>query len=93
MKATFRLPDELMQELRRRSQEDGRSLNETAIEALWLGLGREWESGDPAEALGSFVAQRATAPYDPDALRRALTPLPNSARELDKALDWTRWEG
>ena len=92
MKATFRLPDELLQELRRRSQEEGRSLNETTIDVLWRGLGRDRLSRDPARALGSFVAKRTTASYEPVAVHEAVAPLGDSVRGLDEALDWTRQE-
>jgi plasmid stability protein len=92
MKTTFRLPDELMQALRRRSDEEGRSVNETAIAVLWRGLGHEQPNGDVAQVLGSFVAQRARLSYEPGALRAALEPLGESARHLDEALDWTRSE-
>lgn len=90
MKATFRLPDPLMHELRERSKQEGRSLNTIAIDALWRGLGRGFVDDDLSRVLGSFVAERASATYQPEKVEGEVAQLSENARDLSEALDWTR---
>ena len=92
MKATFRLPEQLLEELRQLSEHEGRSLNATAIDALWRGLGRKVTDQDVSAALGSFVARRATAAYQPEEVAQEVAALGPIARGLSEALDWTRDE-
>ncbi|MHB8576176.1 MAG: hypothetical protein ACYDCQ_12690 [Dehalococcoidia bacterium] len=40
MKTTLRLPDPLWDELRGRSEREGRSLNAIAVDLLWRAVGR-----------------------------------------------------
>jgi hypothetical protein len=91
MKTTLRLPDEVLEELRRRSHEEGRSINATAVDAIRRGLGRSETPHTAADVLGSFVAQSATTQFDPEALRQALAGI--DTRGLEGALEWTREEG
>lgn len=90
-KATLRLPVPLLERLRERSRQEGRSLNETAIHALELGLG-----GPAAEeswrALGRVLEVAPTHRYDADSLRRRWARLGPAARGLPADLDWIRGE-
>jgi Arc-like DNA binding domain len=88
MKTTLRLPDEILDELRRRSREEGRSINATAVEAIRRGLGRPQVPHTAANVLGSFVARPATRELDVEALRRELADI--DTRGLEEALEWTR---
>lgn len=90
MKTTFRLPDPLFEELRSRSREEGQSLNATAIDTLWRGLGIDPIDRDLSTVLGSLIAERATTTYEPDRVEERLATLHQSARDLREALDWTR---
>jgi hypothetical protein len=92
MKATFRLPDALAEELRKRSEEEGRSINATAVDALWRGLGREREDDDVDRIFGTWIVKRATPTYDAEAVRRKVALLGDAARGLDEALEGTREE-
>ena len=90
MKATFRLPEALLDELRRRSEREGRSLNSTAVDVLWRGLGQEAVDDEVSRVLGSFIARPALKPYDPDALAAHATARGEEARGLLEALEWVR---
>jgi hypothetical protein len=90
VKTTLRLPDALLDELRRRSQEENRSINAVAVEALWRGLGREPIPGDVSDLLGSFIARLPIAPYDGAALDEALSRIGGDWSGLDKDLDCAR---
>jgi hypothetical protein len=90
MKATFRLPEPLMDELRRRSEDEGRSLNSTAIDVLWRGLGREVPEDDVTRVLGTFIVRPALKRYDPDSLAAHATARGEEARGLLDALEWAR---
>jgi hypothetical protein len=90
-KATLRLPAPLLEKLRERSRQEGRSLNETAILAIERGLG----GGSSEEgwlALGSVLEEPPTRPYDADELRRRWDRLGPGARGLQEDLDWVRGE-
>jgi hypothetical protein len=90
MKTTLRLPDEVLEELRRRSREESRSINATAVDAIRRGLGRPEAPRSAADVLGSFVAQPATAQFDAAALRRDLAGV--DTHGLEEALEWARDE-
>jgi len=92
MKATFRLPDALADELRRRSEDEGRSINATAVDALWRGLGHEHVDDEIGRVFGSWIVKRATDVYDADAARKEAKALGESARGLMEALEWSRGE-
>jgi hypothetical protein len=92
MKTTFRIPDPLFDELRRLSQEQGQSLNATAIRVLWRGLGNAAGDQDLGDILGSFLARRATATYEPETVAKAAAALAGRAFGLEEALDWSRSE-
>jgi len=90
-KATLRLPAPLLERLRERSRQEGRSLNETAIRAIERGLG-----GPPADqgwrALDPVLEVVPGHAYDPDALRQRWARLESAARGLPADLDWVRRE-
>ncbi len=90
MKITIRVPDELHEDLLQRSREEGRSMNATAVAAMWKGLGRELPSEDASSVLGSLIVRRATAKYDPEAVADLRKQLGEAAYGLDEALEWTR---
>jgi hypothetical protein len=90
MKTTLRLPDPLLVELRERSRQEGRSLNATAVDALWRGLGVEPADRELNAILGSFIAERATTTYEPRRVEERLAQLSDNARHLGEALEWTR---
>jgi hypothetical protein len=89
-KTTLRLPENLLDKLRERSREEGRSLNTVAVETLWRGLGREAAPGDAVAFLGDIVVRPATNDFDPEALERRLDRTRREARDLTGALEWTR---
>jgi hypothetical protein len=90
-KATLRLPVPLLNKLRERSRLEGRSLNETAVQAIERGLGGS-SSDDGWLALGSVLEVPPVARFDPDELRRLQADLGPSVRGLSEDLDWTRGE-
>jgi hypothetical protein len=90
-KATLRLPGPLMDKLRERSRQEGRSLNETAIHALERGLGGV-ASDEGWLALGGVLEEPPTQRYDPEELRRRWERLGPGARGLHEDLDWVRGE-
>lgn len=92
MKTTLRIPDPLFDALRRASEEEGRSINATAIDALWRGLGLPPEQLDLVSMLGSFVARPATKTYDPEAFAKARAVFAGEAEGLIEALEWSRSE-
>lgn len=84
-KATFRLPEWEMVEMRERSRRERRSLNTVAAEVIAIGLGRAPASEKPTldEAFGKWLVRPARrtwagADWEP-------SPVP-----LLDALDWTR---
>jgi hypothetical protein len=90
-KATLRLPAPLLDRLREKSRLEGRSLNETAVRAIELGLGGD----SPDEgwlALGSVLETPPTARYDPEKLRQMRARLGPGAGALLEDLDWARGE-
>jgi hypothetical protein len=89
-KTTLRLPEYLLEKLRERSREEGRSLNTVTVETLRRGLGLETTSSDVVAILGDMVVQPATQKFDPEALERRLSGVRREARDLTEALDWTR---
>ena len=92
MKATFRLPDPLYDELRRLSEAEGQSLNATAIRVLRRGIGSTAIEPGLEEILGPFVARRASARYDPGVLARLDPPAAGRDVGLVEALEWVRGE-
>ncbi|MGI8553000.1 MAG: hypothetical protein ACR2PL_19765 [Dehalococcoidia bacterium] len=92
MKTTFRIPDPLLQELRVRSLQEGRSLNATAIDVLRHGLGHAQVDQEVSEVLGSFVARQATIHFEPAVVVEEVVPLAVGTLGLGDALDWTRDE-
>lgn len=89
-KTTLRLPDYLLEKLRERSREEGRSLNTVAVETLWRGLGLEAATDDVVAILGDMVVRPATKSFDPEALEQHLAGIRREARDLTESLDWTR---
>lgn len=86
-KATFRLPEWELAEMRERSRRERRSLNAVVADVIAIGLGKPPASSEREAvraALGRRVARPATAEYDPDAFP-PLEPI-----DLDEALEWTR---
>jgi hypothetical protein len=88
-KATLRLPAPLLKRLRERSREEGRSLNETAIQAIERGLGG-MSSDDGWLALGSVLEEAPERRYDADLVRQRWSRLGPGARGLHEDLDWVR---
>src|SRR5438270_11987757 len=100
VKTTLRVPDRVMQALRRRSQDEKRSVNEVAVEALRTGLGVE----EPEEWWHSLAPLKFTPPkrrFDREEFDRELnemwervgwTPEQRTelARGLEAALDGRR---
>ena len=88
-KTTLRLPDPVMDALRERSREEGRSLNDLAVEALLRGLGQP--SPDSAvRILGALLARPATARFDRARIRQERLRLGLQASDLSADLDWIR---
>jgi hypothetical protein len=88
-KATLRLPAPLLERLRKKSKEDGRSLNETAARAIERGLGGT-ASDEGWLALGSVLEEPPTRPFDRDAMRMRWQRLGRATRGLPEDLDWVR---
>ena len=88
-KTTLRLPENLLEKLRERSREEGRSLNTVTVETLWRGLG-QGAPDDVVVILGDIVVRPATEKFDPEALEHRLAGMGREARDLTEALDWTR---
>jgi hypothetical protein len=90
-KTTLRLPEPLMERLRERSRQEGRSVNEMAVLAIERGLG-----GNPADegwlALAPILEEPPTLPYDPDELRQMRARLGPATQGLLEDLDWVRGE-
>jgi hypothetical protein len=86
---TLQVPEALMERLRRQSQTEGRSINETAVRALVAGLE---ESVQDAwwTRLGPLVAAPPTRRYDPDRLRQLQKGLHLDPEDLLRELDWVR---
>ena len=90
-KATLRLPPPLLEKLRERSRQEGRSLNDTAVHALERGLcGTALDEG--WLALGSVLDEPPTRRYDASSLRRRWERLGPGAHGLHEDLDWVRGE-
>lgn len=88
-KATLRLPAPLLERLRERSREEGRSLNETAARAIERGLGGT-ASDEGWLALGSVLEEPPARRYDGAELRRRWDRLGRGARGLHEDLDRVR---
>ena len=90
-KATFRLPESLLQELRERAAEEGRSLNATAVDVIRQGLGRPAPvNPELQEVLGSMIARPAMKKFDPVTFALRAKELEGIDVDLAAALDWTR---
>ena len=85
-KATLRLPAALLEKLRERSRQEGRSLNETAVHAIERGLGG-LASDEGWLELGSVLEELPTRRYDADELRRRWDRQGPGARGLHEDLD------
>jgi plasmid stability protein len=90
-KATFRLPESLLDELRQKARAEGRSLNTTAVDVLRQGLGKPAPMHEEIrEALGSMVVRPATKRFDAASFEewaRLLKPIPGNP---DEDLGWAR---
>ncbi|MGI8968114.1 MAG: hypothetical protein ACR2GA_03310 [Chloroflexota bacterium] len=91
-KATFRIPAPLLEELRQRSRQEGRSINAVAIEALRVGLGSDVINPDLHDILGPLIVKPATSTYTVGDVERGLAGVSDQARDLWEALEWTRGE-
>lgn len=91
-KATFRIPDPLLEELRKRSRQEGRSINAVVVDSLRSGLGKRPVNPKLEEILGPLIAKPATRTYTIGDAERALAELPVHARDLREAFEWTREE-
>lgn len=91
-KTTLRIPAPLLEELRRRSRQEGRSINAVAVEALRLGLGNGVVNPDLHEILGPLIAKPATMVYSRARLDCTLGEASEQARGLWDAFEWTRGE-
>ena len=86
-KATFRLPEWELENMRERSRRERRSLNTVVAEVIAVGLGQPGAAPQGtavAAALGPLLARPAKAPWAPSARRR------RSPVQLTDALDWSR---
>jgi len=86
-KATFRLPEWELIEMRERSRRERRSLNAVVADVIAIGLGKAPATSQREAvraALGKMIVRPATAEYDPERFP-PLGPI-----DLDEALDWTR---
>lgn len=90
-KVTLRLPAPLLERLRERGRQEGRSLNDTAVQALERGLGGP-AADEGWRALGSILEVTPGHAYDPDALRRLWAGTGSAGRGLSADLDWVRGE-
>lgn len=88
-KVTLRLPQRLLTRLTERSEEEGRSLNDTAVRTQERGLG-EASTREGGRVLGPLLEVAPTEGYDPKQLRRKRAGLAADAQGLDEGLDWTR---
>ncbi|HYW26836.1 MAG TPA: Arc family DNA-binding protein [Terriglobales bacterium] len=88
-KATLRLPAPLLERLRERSREEGRSLNETAARAIERGLGGT-ASDEGWLGLGSVLEELPARRYDGVGLRHRWERLGSGTRRLHEDLDWVR---
>jgi plasmid stability protein len=90
-KATFRIPEPLLDELRQMARAEGRSLNATALDVLRRGLGKPSPiDAEMREALGSMVAQPAVRTFDAIAFREQVRRLEVPRRDPDQDLAWAR---
>ncbi len=90
-KVTLRLPRHLLTRLRERSQEEGRSLNETTVRTLERGLG-EAPADEGWRVFGPLLEVAPTRRYNPRQVRRQRAALAPGARRLEEDLDWARGE-
>ncbi len=90
-KATLRLPAPLLEKLREKSRQEGRSLNETAVRALERGI-RGVASDEGWLALGSVLEEPPMRTFNADELRQRWDRLGPGARGLPEDLDWVRGE-
>ncbi len=90
-KVTLRLPRRLLTRLRERSQDEGRSLNETTVRTLERGLG-EAHADEGWRVLGPLLEVAPTRRYNSQQVRRLRVALAPDARQLEEDLDWVRGE-
>jgi len=87
-KTTLRVPDPVMEALRERSQAEGRSVNDVAVEALQRGLGQD-SPESAVRILGALLA-RAGAPFDAVQLGEERRRLGLRSGDLSADLHWVR---
>jgi len=106
VKTTLRVPERVIEALRQRSQEEHRSVNDIAVQALERGLGMEEEADAWWKSLYPLRFTPPTSKFDPEEWDRILeqrnkdlgwTPEERlaQARAAEKTLQWTRrdsWE-
>ena len=85
---TLEIPESILERLLKRSEAEGRSLDETAVEVLVAGLGELPDEG--WRALGSMVAVPPSRRYNPERIRQLRAGLGRAAREVLEELDWVR---
>ena len=89
VRVTLPIPERVLLRLRERSQVEGRSMNETAVEALLQGLGEEPPAPD-WRILGGLAEVPPAQTYDPAQWTSLRLSDASSARDLEDALDWVR---
>lgn len=87
-RVTLRLPEPLIERLRERSAAEGRSLNDTAVQALRAGL--EGPAEADGRALGPLVEVPPRHRFDLSQLHRVRGDLRLDARGVMQELDWLR---
>jgi plasmid stability protein len=91
VKATFELPEELIELLRARSEREARSVDAVAAEILQNGLEEEIAPASVQDLLGDLVAQPASGSFDAEAFRKAMADIDlRGLQGLDEDLEWTR---
>ena len=88
-KLTVRLPDEVAQRLRKKSEHEGTSLNEAIVRAVCRELGGE-APDEWWRVLGDLVERPPAGRFDLEELRRFHAQLPPSSRSIDEDLEWIR---
>jgi plasmid stability protein len=92
MKATFELPEELIERLRARSEREARPVDAVAAEILQSGLEEEAPALDVYRSLGDLIVQLPTKRFDPEAFERLKEELHLDPKivKLEEGLNWTR---
>lgn len=85
---TLENPESILERLLKRSEAEGRSLDETAAEVLVAGLGELPDEG--WRALGSMVAVPPSRRYNQERIRQLRAGLNVATRGMMEELDWVR---